>query len=62
MESKPARISAAIDNRKREDSIRIFMQRTQCPYVSTEDDDSDEDAKCPYCNVEFSQDKKVPNR
>jgi hypothetical protein len=31
-----------------------------CPYLSTDaaDNDSDEDAKCRYCNGKFSQDKK----
>jgi hypothetical protein len=36
------------------------MQKT-CPYVSTDDDDSDEDAEWPCCNGKFSEDEKGTN-
>jgi hypothetical protein len=37
---------------------RRILTRRQRPYVSADGDDSDEDAKYPYCNGKFSQDGK----
>jgi uncharacterized Zn-finger protein len=47
-----------VRNTRDENIIKIFVRRRECPYATTDLEDNDEDAECPYCNRKFSQDRK----